>query len=122
MNLNQDTSVNTIPSWASEYTREELGKYLPPTSLPSVMPIHMHNKDEYDAVEVHPCKQVSDGNWEQCEPGDPELAMWSCYLHCKSGGCECVADFETEVEADAYAQFLKVWMSAGKGNQGVKNA
>lgn len=115
-------NLTTIPSWASEFTREQLGKYIPPTTLPSVMPIHMHDKDEYDEVEVHPCIQCEDGNFEQCEPDDPELMMWSCYLHYKRGGLECVADFETEKEADAYANFLKVWLlTAKKESQVVKN-
>ena len=88
-----------MPYWATNSWA-----YLPPAdTLPSVIPIHLFDRTEYDEVEVHPCTQDEDGLCEQCEPNDPELAMWSCYLHHKVGGIECVADFANEKEADAYA-------------------
>ncbi len=102
--------MNKMPYWATNMSVKQLGMYLPPAdTLPSVMPIHMYDRAEYDAVEVHPCTQDENG-FEQCEPDDPKLAMWSCYLHLKVGGIECVADFANEKEADAYAQFLRVWL------------
>lgn len=104
-----------MPYWATDMSIKQLATYLPPANtLPSVMPIHMYDRTEYDEVEVHPCTQDENG-CEQCEPDDPELAMWSCFLHCKVGGIECVADFANEKEADAYAQFLRVWLRHNAG-------
>lgn len=108
---NEMKQMRTMPNWATRMTVQQLGAYLPPEDmLPSVVPIHMYDRQEYDEVEVHPCTRDKDGNCEQCEPNDPELAMWSCYLHLITGGIECVADFENEKEADAYARFLRVWL------------
>jgi hypothetical protein len=107
----QQQAMRKMPYWATNMSIQQLGTYLPPAdTLPSVMPIHLFARTEYDEVEVHPCTQDDEGPCEQCDPNDPELAMWSCYLHLKLGGIECVADFENEKEADAYAQFLRVWL------------
>jgi hypothetical protein len=104
-------AMRKMPHWATNMSIQQLGTYLPPAdTLPSVMPIHLFDRTEYDEVEVHPCTQDDEGLCEQCDPNDPELAMWSCYLHLRVGGIECVADFENEKEADAYAQFLRVWL------------
>lgn len=114
----QQQSMRKMPYWATNMSIQQLGMYLPPADThPSVMPIHMYDRTEYDEVEVHPCTQDKDGLCEQCEPNDPELAMWSCYLHCKVGGIECVADFANEKEADAYVQFLRVWLGLTKMTQ-----
>ena len=111
-------AMRKMPYLATNMSIQQLGTYLPPAdTLPSVMPIHMYDRNEYDEVEVHPCTKDENGNFEQCEPNDPELAMWSCYLHLKEGGIECVADFGNEKEADAYAQFLRVWLGLTKMTQ-----
>ncbi len=103
-------AMRKMPYLATNMSIQQLGTYLPPADTPSVMPIHLFDRTEYDEVEVHPCTQDDEGLCEQCDQNDPELAMWSCYLHLKVGGIECVADFENEKEADAYAQFLRVWL------------
>lgn len=71
----------------------------------------------YDGVEVHPVSwNPENGDCETCERDDPELAMWSVYLHIvptvTEGGVQCIADFATEEEAIAFAQgicWLQGW-------------
>ncbi len=111
-------AMRKMPYWATNMSIQQLGTYLPPAdTLPSVMPIHMYDRNEYDEVEVHPCTKDENGNFEQCEPNDPEPAVWSSYLHLKVGGIECVADFANEKEADAYALFLRAWLGLTKMTQ-----
>lgn len=50
----------------------------------------------FNNIEIHPCKIIYmglDGQcMEQCEPDDPDLAVWAVYGHLKRGGLEWLAD------------------------------
>ena len=65
----------------------------------------------FDSVEVHPVAEYSDFVEQVSEDevgSDPEATyMWSVYLHYKTCGLYCVADFETEAGAEAYAAELR---------------
>ncbi len=61
----------------------------------------------YDGVEVHPCAvwiDPQDGSENVVtldgEPDDPAPAFWSVYLHCRTGGVECVCDCPTPEAAE----------------------
>lgn len=62
----------------------------------------------YDTVEVHPVKRMEPDLLEVCAREDAE--MWSVYLHRRSGGVRCVADFRTEELANRYGLFLEEWL------------
>ncbi|QHS09009.1 hypothetical protein [Sinimarinibacterium sp. NLF-5-8] len=59
----------------------------------------------FDAVEVHGCTVVDDYDGreiiEQTADGVPDF--WSVYLHYKSGGLDCIADFRDEHQAKLFA-------------------
>lgn len=66
-----------------------------------------------DTVEVHPCAVVEDSGGEYVEQidSDDTADMFSVYAHfdpAKSPlrGIECLADFATRAEAEAYAATL----------------
>lgn len=71
----------------------------------------------YDGVEMAPCRIVNDPgpefnpntSVERIEnPCDyDKIAFWSVYLHMKTGGVECVADFKTETEANELYELLE---------------
>lgn len=77
--------------------------------LPCFTTLHDLDKATYDGVEVNPVARRN-GGYEMCSAGDPDLAVWSAYLHCVEGGVECAGDFETAEEAYAYAKFLEAWL------------
>jgi hypothetical protein len=62
-------------------------------------------------TEVHPCHTIEKGKngskdiVEQCEPEQAEF--WSVYVHLNEGGVDCVADCDTEEEANEFAEFLE---------------
>lgn len=61
---------------------------------------------QYDGTELSPCF-VSGSSVERILPGDTRLpSIWSVYLHLKSGGCECVADFDTKFDAQNFESFM----------------
>lgn len=53
----------------------------------------------YDAVEMNPVRREGENGLEMCEETDPDIAMWSVYLHLKEGGVECVADCAAKDDA-----------------------
>lgn len=69
-------------------------------------------KTGFDAFEVHPCKVVYEDKSldpkiqavEQCEPEEAEF--WSVYIHLVGGGLDCIADCETEEQANQLVEFL----------------
>lgn len=68
------------------------------------------NAADFDAVEVHPVslwQNPDDPSGTYCEVCDEDTDtpdFWSAYVHCVAGGVECVGDFATYDEADAYAR------------------
>lgn len=71
-------------------------------------------KQGFDCFEVHPCRVVGEDkslpiaiqSIEQCEPNEAEF--WSVYVHLIGGGLDCIADCETEKQANELVEFLKV--------------
>lgn len=70
---------------------------------------------KFDNLEVHPCREykedASNPFVEQCEPSEAEF--WSVYVHYnpksnedKFGGLNCIADCDTQAEADGLVKFL----------------
>lgn len=80
-------------------------------TLPWVQSLDTLDRADYDNVEVAPCAYLEDGvTVERIDDPSIKPDFWSVYLHCTWGGVECVADFATEAEADAYAETLKGWL------------
>jgi len=56
---------------------------------------------QWDAVEIHPVKELEDGNCEVTDQEDEDF--WSVYIHHtepqKYGSLSCVADVDTKEEA-----------------------
>lgn len=76
----------------------------------------------FDGFEVHPCKVVEEINIpdklqcvEQCEPA--EAQFWSVYVHLVGAGLDCIADCETEKEANELVEFLKALICFYKGEK-----
>lgn len=71
---------------------------------------------QYDAVEIHPVsKQTApDGveMFDQCDPHDADLHCWSVYLHCRTGGLDCIADCASEPDAQLVALALEHLINA----------
>jgi len=74
----------------------------------------------FDGFEVHPCKVIEEISLpdklqtvEQCEPEDADF--WSVYVHLVGGGTDCIADCETERQANELVEFLKTLISRYKG-------
>lgn len=74
--------------------------------------IPQHN---FDTLEIHPCRMIEHSKFdsfvEQCEPSEAEF--WSVYIHYNPesnmqeiGGLECIADCDTETEAEDLKIFL----------------
>lgn len=60
-----------------------------------------------DDIEINPCTSWTEGNEtfvEQCEPKDAQF--WSVYVHYEGGGLDCIADCETEEQANKVKEFL----------------
>lgn len=85
------------------------------------IPFWMQEIQSYDALEVHPVRDINwnedeqgerpfspiDDNETWCEPCRSEEAhFWSVYGHLKEGGMLCFEDFATEAEARAFAATL----------------
>ncbi len=68
---------------------------------------------KFDEIEVHPCRVVErvpiangfSDTIEQCEPEEAEF--WSVYVHFVGGGIDCIADCDTQGEADCFAELIK---------------
>lgn len=72
------------------------------------------NSSAYDAVEVHGVRNINDPNDSDkthYEVDDENPELYSVYLHCVSGGTECVGDFTTHERALTYANELSVMHS-----------
>ncbi len=71
-------------------------------------PFWMNEIHRFDAVEVHPVQEFTDTDGlkfcEQCEP--QEAHFWSVYGHLNEGGLECFEDFDTEDQANTFAEML----------------
>jgi len=61
--------------------------------------------EQFDEIEVHPCRYIDKESIEQCEPADAHF--WSTYVHLTGGGLDCVADFATQELAEQFRTFLK---------------
>jgi hypothetical protein len=61
----------------------------------------------YDAVEMNPVRGSDEEGYEPCDDNDPDIVMWSVYLHLKEGGVECVADCPDEDTATFIAGALE---------------
>ena len=70
---------------------------------------------KFDKLEVHPCRELNKGTpkpfVEQCQPHEADF--WSVYIRYNPksnmeqiGGLECVADCDTEKEAEELKTFL----------------
>jgi len=59
---------------------------------------------KWDAIEVHPVKQIDDDCCEQCEADEADF--WSVYQHMVGGGLNCLADLPTKEKADQFAEML----------------
>lgn len=72
------------------------------------------NPSAYDAIEVHGVRNINDPNDSDethYEVDDENPELYSVYLHCVSGGTECVGDFSTHELALTYANELSVMYS-----------
>lgn len=58
----------------------------------------------FDALEIHPCCDVGEGQMEQCGRSNSRISCWSVYGHLRGRGLECIADFDTEQEAISEAE------------------
>lgn len=59
-----------------------------------------------DGFEVHPCRVIGEDEQgrailEQCDEDSPDISAWSVYGHLKTGGLECLADFENRLQAES---------------------
>lgn len=72
---------------------------------------------KFDALEIHPCKEYNKGTpeafVEQVDPTEETPDFWSVYVHYNPksntdefGGLECIADCDTEEEAESVVSFL----------------
>lgn len=61
--------------------------------------------ERFDAYEVHPCREISPGVVEQCDEGE-QPDFWSVYIHLVSGGLQCIADCNSEQDAQALVDIL----------------
>lgn len=72
------------------------------------MPLSEIEINDYDGVEVAPCVSDGEGGMERCDDIEGAIPdIWSVYLHCVEGGVECIADFTTEKEANAYGEVME---------------
>jgi hypothetical protein len=66
---------------------------------------------KFDAIEVNPVAgwvdEDGDTNCNVCDEDDPNLEMWSVYLHLKEGGVEWIADCATKEDAYLIAEALE---------------
>lgn len=62
-------------------------------------------RDKYDAVEIAGCIETLE--YIERVDDDREPQFWSVYLHLKEGGCECVADVNTQKQAQELAEVLE---------------
>jgi hypothetical protein len=73
----------------------------------------------FDGFEVHPCreydKDTKSAHIEQCEASEAEF--WSVYVHLVGAGLDCIADCETENEANDLITFLKTLIVKFKGDK-----
>lgn len=58
----------------------------------------------WDAIEIHPVKEIEKGICETVEEG--EETFWSIYLHQLNGGLKCVADLKTKLEASQLVELI----------------
>ena len=65
--------------------------------------------EKFDNVEVNGCHFHANTPEvvERSREGKDVPAYWSVYLHCETGGCDCLFDYATEAEARAVAVALK---------------
>jgi hypothetical protein len=74
----------------------------------------------FNALEVHPCKEYEKGTpeafVEQIDPKEETPDFWSVYVRYnpktnedKFGGLECIADCDSEDEANRLVAFLKTF-------------
>lgn len=63
----------------------------------------------FDNVEVHPCREVAPGMYDQCEPHEADI--WGVFIHMPEMGLECIADCKTETLA---SQFAEIILMAGR--------
>ena len=77
----------------------------------ALTPSWMKNIHFFDGLEVHPVREYHENGYSWCEQCEPEEAeFWSVYGHLKEGEVDCFEDFETEAEADAFAEkLLTAW-------------
>ncbi len=73
----------------------------------ALTPDWMRRIQEFDALEVAPCRVVghdSLGNEivEPCDDAPEEAVFWTVYGHLRSGGVDAFEDFATEAEARAF--------------------
>lgn len=59
----------------------------------------------FDGFEVQPCKEIEPEIIEVCEPHEADF--WSAYYHLTAGGVDCIADFETQEQANTFIEFLE---------------
>lgn len=107
----QDTPFRTFCFTYFYNTRLTMAKYpkrINVVDLDNLSPIN----EDFDNVEVHPCREVGHDAIEQCEPGEEEF--WSVYVHLVAGGLCCVADFMTSEEAETFRIFLVSVMDHSK--------
>lgn len=64
--------------------------------------------ERFDGLELSPVQEMLLDNGqsacERCEANEADF--WSVYGHLRLGGAECLADFNTVSEAEAFAQSL----------------
>lgn len=68
-----------------------------------------HIPKQWTGVEVDPVAFVMDGDMNYFErvEQDEEAFCFSVYLRSAEGRVDCIADFETRAEAEAFADFIK---------------
>jgi hypothetical protein len=59
----------------------------------------------WDAIEIHPVKEIEKGIYETVE--EEEGIFWSVYLHQLNGGLKCIADVKTKIEAMNFAELIE---------------
>lgn len=73
--------------------------------------VHFANDTRFENFEIHPCLSTSQDEHglvflEQCNEDNPAISVWSVYGHLKEGGLECLADFETQTQAEAFHDLI----------------